>query len=130
MLTSCAETENDNNSLEPSQPDPNQVQVVIPTGNENYLNKKSDYIFDQDRLHTFELTLPERNLEKLDNDPTAEKYVEGSLTFEGETLSPIGIRYKAKRRLLSNTTLDPIQLSLILKDLKKRNHQHPLKKLN
>ena len=94
MLTSCAESENDNNSLEPSQPDPNKVQVVIPTGNENYLNKKSDYIFDQNHLHTFELNLPVRNLEKLDNDPTAEKYVEGSLTFEGETLSPIGIRYK------------------------------------
>ena len=51
------------------------------------------YLFDQSKLHTFELTLTEENLAHLDDDPTAEEYVEGTLTFEGVTL-PVGIRYK------------------------------------
>jgi len=55
---------------------------------------KSDYIFDQEQLHTFELTLPEADLARIDADPAAEEYVEGSLTFEGKTMSPVGIRYK------------------------------------
>jgi spore coat protein CotH len=31
---------------------------------------------------------------ELDADPTAEEYVEGTLTFEGEEIGPIGVRYK------------------------------------
>ncbi len=65
-----------------------------PSGEEQYLNEKSSYIFDQKQLHTFELNLPESELAKIDADPSAEEYVEGSLTFEGETISPVGIRYK------------------------------------
>ena len=71
-----------------------EVETKVPSGDEKYLSTKSDYIFDQDRLHTFELDLPEASLAALDDDPTAEEYVEGSLTFEGETISPVGIRYK------------------------------------
>ena len=70
------------------------VPTITPTGSEQYLNLDSDYIFDQDKLPTFELNLPNAALEQLDNDPAAEEYVEGSLTFEGETISPVGIRYK------------------------------------
>lgn len=54
----------------------------------------SDYLFDQDQLHTYELTISDENLAFLDSDPAAEEYVEGSLTFEGETLDAVGIRYK------------------------------------
>ena len=53
----------------------------------------SDYLFAQDQLHTFELTLNEDDLAFLDADPTAEQYVDGHLTFEGETI-PVGVRYK------------------------------------
>jgi hypothetical protein len=70
------------------------VETIIPTGDEKYLNTKSDYIFDQNKLHTFELNLPASSLAFLDADPAKEQYVEGSLTFEGETISPVGIRYK------------------------------------
>lgn len=70
------------------------VETIIPTGDEKYLNTDSDYIFDQSKLHTFELNLPNAALEDIDNDPTAEQYVEASLTFEGETISPVGVRYK------------------------------------
>lgn len=79
---------------------PENVAEEIPqepsdvTGDEQYLNKKSDYIFDQSKLHTFELNVPQASLAFLDNDPAAEEYVEGSLTFEGETLAEVGIRYK------------------------------------
>ena len=59
----------------------------------NYENGDSDYLFDQNRLHTFELTLSEENLAFLDAEPGREEYVEGTLTFEGESL-PVGIRYK------------------------------------
>ena len=70
------------------------VPYITPDGSEQYLNLSSDFIFDQNELRTFELKLSEKNLKKIDNDPTAEQYVEGMLIFEGDTISPIGIRYK------------------------------------
>ena len=72
--------------------------LVVPNiqtvGTENYLNGNSDYIYDQESLHTFELKIPESSLRKIDSDPTKEEYVEGMLIFQGDTLSPVGIRYK------------------------------------
>ena len=70
------------------------VPTIKPNGSEQYLNLSSDFIFDQNELRTFELKLTEKDLEKIDGDPTAEKYVEGMLIFEGDTISPVGIRYK------------------------------------
>ncbi len=58
------------------------------------LSGDDDLLFDQEQLHTFEIDLPEEALAQLDADPAAEEYVEGSLTFDGETIEPIGIRYK------------------------------------
>lgn len=54
----------------------------------------SSYIFDQNELRTYELNLSEEALAEIDADPTAEEYVEGSMTFEGTTIEPVGIRYK------------------------------------
>lgn len=71
-----------------------KVDTIIPAGNEQYITKGSDYIFDQNSLHTFEINLPVSQLKKLDANPAAEQYVAGTLTFEGEKISPIGIRYK------------------------------------
>lgn len=53
----------------------------------------SDELFD-DELHTFEIELPDDALAELDANPAAEEYVEGSLTYDGETVDPIGVRYK------------------------------------
>ncbi len=78
----------------PSIPEVVKVEKITPSGNEKYLVQDSDYIFDQDAFYTFEIDLPEPNLAWIDADPSAEEYVEGSLTFNGETLSPVGIRYK------------------------------------
>ncbi len=85
-----------NDSDEPVIINPPEIEIesTEPTGNEQYLNLDSDYIFDQETLHTFELNLPLEALAEIDADPAAEQYVEGSLTFEGETISPVGIRYK------------------------------------
>ena len=70
------------------------VPNIQTVGTENYLNGNSDYIFDQESFHTFELKIPESSLKKIDSDPTKEEYVEGILIFRGDTLSPVGIRYK------------------------------------
>ncbi|MBK8564951.1 MAG: CotH kinase family protein [Saprospiraceae bacterium] len=72
----------------------NAVDTIVPTGNEQYLTKGAEFIFDQNQLHTFEINLPAFHFKKLNDDPAAEEYVAGSLTFDGETISPIGIRYK------------------------------------
>lgn len=70
------------------------VPTILPSGNEQYLTLKSTYIFDQKELHTFELKIPDASLAKIDADPAAEEYVEGMLIFEGDTISPVGLRYK------------------------------------
>jgi len=70
------------------------VPSIKPNGNEQYLSLSSDFIFDQNKLRTYELKLTEKDLEKIDNDPSAEQYVDGMLIFEGDTISPVGIRYK------------------------------------
>ncbi len=70
------------------------IETIVPTGNEKYLNESSDYIFDQNVMRTFEINIPSKDLEKIDSDPAAENYVEASLKFNGEILSPVAIRYK------------------------------------
>ena len=60
----------------------------------DYTTGDSSYIFDQNKLHTFELTLSEDDLAFLDKEPGREEYVEGSMTFEGQSIGPVGIRYK------------------------------------
>ncbi|MCP3932598.1 MAG: hypothetical protein GY705_26310 [Bacteroidetes bacterium] len=92
IVLSCNSDDPDN-PVTPSTPE-FEVKTIIPTGNEQYLQLKSDYIFDQEKLHTFELYLPASALAKIDANPALEQYVEGTLTFEGDTISPVGIRYK------------------------------------
>lgn len=70
------------------------VPIIVPTGNEKYLTEDSEVLFHQDSFYRFDITMPERALAFIDNDPKAEQYVEASLTLRGETISPIGIRYK------------------------------------
>jgi len=70
------------------------VPTIIPNGDEKYLVMDSDYIFNQDKLHTFKLKITETALAKIDADPAAEEYIEGMLIFNEDTISPVGIRYK------------------------------------
>jgi hypothetical protein len=53
-----------------------------------------EYLFDPEKLRTFELELDEEDLAFLDADPKAEEYVPGELVFEGRRVKPVGIRYK------------------------------------
>ena len=80
------------------QPDiviPDNIPDPVDTNSTpNYLVKNSDYIFDQNSLHTFELRLPDSSLAFLDSEPSAEIYTEGKLIFQGDTLNSVGIRYK------------------------------------
>ena len=89
---SCTTEPQQNPSNNPYNP--NGMEEIITDGTENYSTLKSEYIFDQERLHTFELTIPEENLDFLNDDPAREEYVDGKLTFEGEEIAIIGIRYK------------------------------------
>lgn len=52
------------------------------------------FIYDQDSFLTFDLRLTAENLAFLNDDPTAEQYVEGSVIFDGVEYGPVGIRYK------------------------------------
>lgn len=93
VLTNCND---DLVTIEETTSTPSEIEVeeVPSTGEENYLSLDSDYIFDQSKLPTFELTIEPSDLANINNDPAAEEYVPAALTFEGETISPVGVRYK------------------------------------
>lgn len=54
----------------------------------------TDYIFDEDTIRTYEILIPDENLDSIDSDPVAEQYVEGKFIVENDTIGPVGIRYK------------------------------------
>lgn len=87
---------NPDDSGDPVIPDLPDIEIEPsePTGEEQYLTLDSDYIFDQEKLHTFNLLISPSALAHIDSDPAAEEYVEGALVFEGDTISPVGVRYK------------------------------------
>ncbi|MFT6708920.1 MAG: hypothetical protein ACJATF_003784, partial [Flavobacteriales bacterium] len=90
LLSTCKSDEEEltpttgNNSGGNPSPD-FEVSTIIPNGDEAYLTENSDYIFDQEKIHTFELNIPLSDYEKINGDPAAEEYVEGNLIFEGDT---------------------------------------------
>ena len=68
----------------------NEIDNILDTF-EEYVsndNHSSDYIYDQNKLHRFDLYLSDENLEKINSDPAAENYVEGSLVFENKIIVP------------------------------------------
>ena len=54
----------------------------------------SEYIYDQDKLHKFEIFIDSDNLEEINSDPALEKYVNAHLVFENKVVKNVGIRYK------------------------------------
>ncbi len=86
-----------------TNPDPNTDPDIDPL----YDSLDSDFIYDDDQLHTFELLLSEENLNKINNDPAAEEYVEGMIKFNGETFGPVGIRYKGSIGAFVNCLSNP-----------------------
>ena len=106
FVASCAGgSEGGSDDSKPAESSPVSTDSVIQTTGApettstlepepRHLSGDSDYLFGQDQLHTIEIDLSEEALAGLDADPTAEEYVEGNLTFEGEEIGPIGVRYK------------------------------------
>jgi hypothetical protein len=72
-----------------------------------YATGDSSFLFDDDVVHTFDINLSEAALAELDGDPAAEEYVEGSLTFDGETLERVGVRYKGSIGAFLGCTAGP-----------------------
>jgi spore coat protein CotH len=70
------------------------IKNIIPKGNEKYLKSSSEVIYNQEKVNTYNIIIKNESLYFLDNNPAKEEYVEASLVFEGDTISPIGIRYK------------------------------------
>ena len=57
-------------------------------------NDLSDYIYDQSELHRFDIIISQENLNLINNDPTAEQYVDASFIFEDKIIRDVGVRYK------------------------------------
>lgn len=55
----------------------------------------SDTIFNDDVVRTYEILIHPDSLAKIDNNPTAEEYVEATAFIIGtDTIGPVGVRYK------------------------------------
>ena len=93
-LATCQDRDDDALVIAVEEMEEIDTPTVEPIGTESYLEGNSDYIFDQNKLHTFELKIAEDQLAIIDQDPAAEEFVEGTLIFEGDTISPVGVRYK------------------------------------
>ena len=87
LIFGCKEAEKPKEVEEQAPPVPSGPPPDFAVGS-------SDYLFNEDSLYTFELTIHPDSLAKIDIDPAAEEYVEASLTFQGETLNKVGVRYK------------------------------------
>lgn len=92
VIISCSKEKLEDNSPTPIIKE--VIPKIIPKGTENYLTKNSEYIFSQDSVKTFRLLIKGDDLYKINAAPANEEYVEAALVFEGDTISPIGIRYK------------------------------------
>ena len=99
--TNSNETEQQVEPTPEPEPEPSTEETSEPDDKESeeqeefdYTTGDSSYIFDQNQLHTFELTLSEEDLALIDKEPGKEEYVEGSMIFEGQKIGPVGIRYK------------------------------------
>jgi len=66
----------------------NTPAVVTPDPDDD-----AAYIFDPTQLRTFDVTISQQDLQRVDADPQAEEYVPATLMFEGSTY-PVGYRYK------------------------------------
>lgn len=84
-----------------------ELPNIKPRGNENYLKQNSDYVYDQTKIKTYELIITKEGLAKIDANPIAEEYVEAALIFEGDTISPVGVRYKGSIGAFGGCLSDP-----------------------
>lgn len=67
-------------------------QLILPLG--DFAGRDASYLFDQTKVRTYDLFLPEEDLAFLDADPMREEYVLADLVFEGRRVAHVGMRYK------------------------------------
>jgi hypothetical protein len=67
-------------------------QIPLPLG--DFAHRDPSYLFDQTKVRTYDLFLPEEELAFLDADPMREAYVLADLVFEGRRVPHVGMRYK------------------------------------
>ena len=75
----------------------NIISDQVDDSLEDYIynaNDLSDYIYDQSKLHRFNIIISQENLNLINNDPTAEQYVDASFIFEDKIIRDVGVRYK------------------------------------
>ncbi|MGL1904202.1 MAG: CotH kinase family protein [Fibrobacterales bacterium] len=58
------------------------------------VKEKPSYIFDPSVIRSYQVVIDEKDWEFLDALPGREEYVEATLVFEGDTIQPVGVRYK------------------------------------
>ena len=77
-------------------PPPRTIDAAdVPTlGAEQQRSDPYDVVFDLDTVRIYDIQLSEADQARLDADPTAEQYVQGSVIIDGKTYGPIGVRYK------------------------------------
>ena len=63
-------------------------------GDGGVLEETADYVFDDDNLRTYELTVATADLDWLDSNILLEEYVPATLNFEGREIGQVGLRYK------------------------------------
>ena len=56
----------------------------------------SEYVFDDEQLRTYELTVEDADWQWLNDNALRKEYVPAKLTFEGEVYEQIGVRYKGQ----------------------------------
>lgn len=93
----------------PSATEPATTEPTTPLSSS--MSGSAETLFDQDVLHTFEIDLPTDALARLDADPAAEEYEVGTLTFDGEVIEPIGVRYKGSVGAFVGCTASPSMLA-------------------
>ncbi|WP_420802145.1 CotH kinase family protein [Solibacillus daqui] len=71
-----------------------------------------EQLFSEDEVGTVEITVSDSNWSKILDNPTAEEYVEASVTINGETYDNVGIRAKGNSSLSSVAGSDSERYSL------------------
>lgn len=99
LILSCDKpTETSGTPDSPDTPDPNHTTSAL-----------TDYIFKEDTIRTYELLIPQENLDSIDSDPVAEQYVEARFIVEHDTIGPVGVRYKGNEGAWWNcVTMPPV----------------------
>ncbi len=86
----------------------NKLQVEQSTSGYEYKEK----LFKEDEVGLIEVTVSDDNWNKILDDPTAEEYVEASVSINGSTYDNIGIRAKGNSSLTSVASSDSERYSL------------------